>query len=77
MSEWDIVLGFLIGVVVGAYGCWLGRDIIATGVALMKMQKEENKRCEAEEKKANAENQPTPEDPAFYDKQNTEHQPQV
>ena len=49
MSEIDLVIGFVIGLVVGAYGCWLGRDIIATGVALMKIQKEENKRCDAEE----------------------------
>lgn len=57
MSEMDLGLGFIVGLVVGAYGAWLGRDWIQMGVTLMTLQKAENKRIDAEELKAKKEEQ--------------------
>jgi hypothetical protein len=52
MGEWDLAIGFFVGLVAGAYGAYLANPIIEMGVGLMKRQKLENKRIDAEEKLA-------------------------
>jgi hypothetical protein len=52
MSETEIIIGFGIGLIVGAYGAYLAHPIIEMGVGLMKLQQKENRIAEAEELKA-------------------------
>jgi hypothetical protein len=47
MSEWDLVLGFITGIIAGAYGAYLAHPIIEGGVTLMKLNKEQQKIEEA------------------------------
>jgi hypothetical protein len=71
MSEVDLIIGFLVGLIAGAYGAYLAHPIIEGGVALLKLQNLENKRVDAEEKAANeaaSKNLATPSNPLFPEK---------
>jgi hypothetical protein len=51
MSEADLGIGFIVGLIVGAYGAYLAHPIIEMGVGLMKIRKAENKKIKEEELK--------------------------
>ena len=77
MSYYDIALGIIIGILIGAYGAWLGHDTIVIGKEMLQAKVDYLNRQEAKAKEeAEARNQEAPANPQSAETQTNSRPPQ-